>query len=262
MIIENELTRSTNIERLLSIRERSINNFVQAHGLLNETNSLFKDNEILSYSLFSNTRDCGIEINCHLNDALKSFTRNIDSNLWRYMMDKTNMFDVMDSQTKNKFSEGLRNPPAFTKENIASTFENLMSARGYMFEQGIINLFKNLSWNYKSNQPQKIGKKIIMSGMICQWSKTINVGYPSDRLIDLERVILKLDSKQQPANGELLPYASREAIKKTGCYKNDYLEIKGFKNGNAHIVFLRLDIVDKMNSIIAKHYPGALPAPK
>ena len=34
------------------------------------------------------------------------------------------------------------------------------------------------------------------------------------------------------------------------------------KNGNAHVTFKRMDLVDTMNRIIAKHYPGALAAPK
>lgn len=39
----------------------------------------------------------------------------------------------------------------------------------------------------------------------------------------------------------------------------DLFEIKGFLNGNAHITFLRPDLVDRMNQILAKHYPNALP---
>jgi hypothetical protein len=47
-----------------------------------------------------------------------------------------------------------------------------------------------------------------------------------------------------------------------GQVENDYLAIRTFKNGNGHVMFKRPDLVDAMNRIIAKHYPGALPAPK
>ena len=40
------------------------------------------------------------------------------------------------------------------------------------------------------------------------------------------------------------------------------LDIRTFKNGNGHVTFTRPDLVERMNLIIAKHYPGALPAPK
>lgn len=47
-----------------------------------------------------------------------------------------------------------------------------------------------------------------------------------------------------------------------GLRETDYLLIRCFKNNNGHITFKRPDLVEKMNKIIAKHYPGALPAPK
>ncbi|HHJ4492541.1 TPA: DUF4942 domain-containing protein, partial [Citrobacter freundii] len=31
-----------------------------------------------------------------------------------------------------------------------------------------------------------------------------------------------------------------------------------FQKGTAHLAFKRLDLVEKMNDIIAKHYPGLL----
>jgi len=40
------------------------------------------------------------------------------------------------------------------------------------------------------------------------------------------------------------------------------MDIRTFKNGNGHATFTRPDLVERMNLIIAKHYPGALPAPK
>ena len=40
------------------------------------------------------------------------------------------------------------------------------------------------------------------------------------------------------------------------------MSFRVFKNGNAAITFTRLDLVEKLNKIIAKHYPNALPAPK
>ena len=41
---------------------------------------------------------------------------------------------------------------------------------------------------------------------------------------------------------------------------DDYLRIKLFKNGNGHVTFLRPDLVARLNRILAKHCPGALPS--
>ncbi|ONZ24329.1 hypothetical protein A8F44_22135, partial [Burkholderia cenocepacia] len=34
--------------------------------------------------------------------------------------------------------------------------------------------------------------------------------------------------------------------------------LRWFKNGNGHLTFKRADLVDRMNLILAKHYPNAL----
>ncbi|WP_148935528.1 DUF4942 domain-containing protein, partial [Escherichia coli] len=36
--------------------------------------------------------------------------------------------------------------------------------------------------------------------------------------------------------------------------------IKYFKNGSAHITFKRLELIDRINDIIARHFPSVLSA--
>ncbi len=43
-------------------------------------------------------------------------------------------------------------------------------------------------------------------------------------------------------------------------YEDEMFVIKYFQKGTAHIVFKRPELIDKLNNIIARHYPGALPA--
>lgn len=43
-------------------------------------------------------------------------------------------------------------------------------------------------------------------------------------------------------------------------YEDDFFSIRYFQKGTAHLIFKRLDLVEKMNDIIAKHYPGMLAA--
>lgn len=43
-------------------------------------------------------------------------------------------------------------------------------------------------------------------------------------------------------------------------YEDDFFSIRYFQKGAAHLIFKRLDLVVKMNDIIAKRYPGMLAA--
>ncbi|EBM9947747.1 DUF4942 domain-containing protein, partial [Salmonella enterica subsp. enterica serovar Give] len=42
-------------------------------------------------------------------------------------------------------------------------------------------------------------------------------------------------------------------------YEDEMFAIKYFQKGTAHITFKRPELVNKLNDIIARHYPQALP---
>ena len=72
----------------------------------------------------------------------------------------------------------------------------------YLNGGGVINVFKNLSWNYKSNNPCKFGKKIIINSLVKydKWGYSLSWGWQRDRLADLERVLMLLNGKPIPDN--------------------------------------------------------------
>ncbi|EHE7040988.1 DUF4942 domain-containing protein, partial [Salmonella enterica subsp. enterica serovar Newport] len=43
-------------------------------------------------------------------------------------------------------------------------------------------------------------------------------------------------------------------------YEDGMFKIKYFQKGTAHITFKRPELVDRLNDIIARHYPGVLAA--
>ncbi|EFS7176699.1 restriction methylase [Escherichia coli] len=42
-------------------------------------------------------------------------------------------------------------------------------------------------------------------------------------------------------------------------YEDEMFRIKYFKKGSAHITFRKPELVDRINDIIARHYPNVLP---
>ena len=122
-----------------------------------------------------------------------------------------------------------------------------------------------LSWDFKSNSPCKFGKKIIVTGLVkCdRWGFGLNWGWQRDRLADLERMLILLDGKPVPDNRADVTRRLSDHIhenRHSNRYEDEMLVIKYFQKGTAHIVFKRPELVDKLNDIIARHYPGALPA--
>lgn len=44
------------------------------------------------------------------------------------------------------------------------------------------------------------------------------------------------------------------------CYEDEMFSIRYFKKGSAHITFRKPELVDRLNDIIARHYPEMLPS--
>ncbi|WP_436882492.1 DUF4942 domain-containing protein [Enterobacter asburiae] len=199
--------------------------------------------------------------------AMKAITRNLDRSIWRDLMKKSGMLSLMDAAAREQWYNSLEKDdiPAVSEENILSTFEQLHLNKGEVFERGVINVFKGLSWDYKTNSPCKFGKKIIVTGLVKfdRWGFGLNWGWQRDRLADLERMLMLLDGKPVPDNRADVTRRLGDHIhddRHSNRYEDEMFAIKYFQKGTAHISFKRPELVDKLNDIIARHYPRALAA--
>ncbi|CFQ96295.1 MULTISPECIES: DUF4942 domain-containing protein [Yersinia] len=199
--------------------------------------------------------------------AMKVITCNLDRGIWRDLMKKSGMLSLMDAQARDQWYRNLEgdNIPAVSEANILSTFEQLHQSKGDVFERGVINVFKGLSWDFKTNNPCKFGKKIIVTGLVkCdRWGYGLNWGRRRDQLADLERMLFLLDGKPIPDNRGDVKTRLMEHIRGhqgVHSYEDDFFSIRYFQKGTSHLIFKRLDLLEKMNDIIAKHYPGMLAA--
>ncbi|HED2997082.1 TPA: DUF4942 domain-containing protein [Citrobacter freundii] len=199
--------------------------------------------------------------------AMKAITRNIDRSIWKDLMNKSGMLALMDAQARDEWYNSLEKDdiPTVSEENILSTFKQLHQSKGDVFERGAINVFKGLSWDYKSNSPCKFGKKIIVTGLVKydRWGFGLSWGWQRDRLADLERMLMILDGKPVPDNRADVTRRLGDHIhenRHSNRYEDEMFTIKYFQKGTAHITMKRPDLVDKLNDIIAKHYPGMLDA--
>ena len=187
----------------------------------------------------------------------------LDASMWRRAFDLTGFRQLMDAEAVAEFERSLSPaPPEFTDANVRSTFIDLHQRAGEMFRRGVVNVFRGLSDDYRTNanEPFRIGRKVVMSWMIQPgWTGGLQVrhGTGQDRLNDIDRVIKTLDGKTfQPRSFES---AMNGAFKAGNLFEDAYYKARAFKNGNLHLEFLRPDLLDKLNEQIAEHYAdGAL----
>jgi len=264
--------KSISIENLLAQRNAMVERVSQAIAALTEAASLGESSGIsgaLTYRGFDyilggrdHYRGTGL-----LNEgALAEITKRLDASTWQHLLHESGIRTLMDAKARAEWDKKIEecDVPELTRENIGATFGMLYDTRGEIFERGVVNAFRNLSWCYKTNRPFAFGKRIVVRWLRSAVSgKGDSLGWPTprkcDELDDLVRVFSVMDGKPEPDHrqgmAELLGY-----VRANPLVENDYLVVRSFRNGNGHVTFKRPDLVAKMNRILAKHYPAMLPA--
>ncbi|RLX83455.1 DUF4942 domain-containing protein [Escherichia coli] len=196
---------------------------------------------------------------------MDAITRNLDREIWRDLMQRSGMLSLMDAQARDTWYRSLEydNFPEISEANILSTFEQLHQNKDEVFERGVINVFRGLSWNYENNSPCKFGSKIIVNNLVRwdRWGFHLITGQQADRLADLERMLYLFSGKPIPDNRENITIHLDDHIQSVQGkedYEDEMFSIRYFKKGSAHITFRKPELVDRLNDIIARHYPEAL----
>ncbi|MGQ3660239.1 DUF4942 domain-containing protein [Citrobacter braakii] len=265
----NELICSTSIERIVTGRDAAL-------SLIEILIHKLDDISRLTSSIGGDVAEHwamrqGHSFDCWLmqpvDKAMPVITRNIDRSIWRDLMLKSGMLTLMDAEARSQWAKNLEEGdlPAISEANILSTFEQLHYNKQDVFERGIINVFKGLSWDYKTNNPCCFGKKIIINNLVKhdRWGYSLNWGWRRDQLADLERMLYLLDGKTIPDNRHDVSIRFMDFVRDNPhqqVFEDDLFTIRYFQKGSGHITFKRLDLVEKMNDIVAKHFPRALPA--
>ena len=262
-----ELINSTNIERIVTGRDAAL---VQIEQLIQQLNAISQlTNSIGGGSATDWAMKSGHRYDCWLMEkpekAMPVITHNIDRILWRDLMLKSGMLSLMDAQARDQWHQNLEDGdlPIISEANILTTFEQLHQNKAEVFERGIINVFKGLSWDFKTNSPCFFGKKIIINNLVThnRWGYSLTWGFRRDQLADLERMLFLLDGKAIPDNRADISINLMNHIRDNpgkDVYDDTYFSIRYFQKGTAHLTFRRPELVEKMNDIIAKHYPGML----
>ena len=267
---ENELIPSLSIANLLQQREavlilfqEALEKLEQAHALATAARLGFPD-----LSMARVWRGHGLRMTgefANRTTLLETFQACVDAGGWTTLLQDSGMRSIMSASKRKEVDEqlGAEKVPALTREAIRSTFASLHDSRMDMFEQGVLECFRRLSWDYKTNLPQKFGKRMVMTYLTSYGSANMR---QTDQLDDLLRVFHLCDGKPEADHRTGAYRLIADAMQTTSVWpklaENDYISIRLFKNHNGHVTFKRPDLIQRLNRIIGTHYPHALPAPK
>ncbi len=180
--------------------------------------------------------------------------------VWLGILQLTGIVTLMDSQTERAMWKDLsENPLEVTKSNILSVLQDLYERKDEILANSLINVFRSLNRNHKGNAAQRTklsGKRLIID--IC--SPYYGSDTQAAKLTDLDRILHFLDGKTMTTDHrETLGY--KAVYSKDTEIESDYLKVRLFKNGSAHIYFKRKDLIDQCNRLIAYHHEKQLGFP-
>lgn len=179
--------------------------------------------------------------------------RALDANGWNHLMVSTGLRSFMDAKARDEWDTALRRgeAPPLTREAIEGTFAALYEARTDMFERGVITLFRGLSWNYRTNTPICFGKRVILRRN------------STDGIDDLTRAMAILSGTPEPDYRNGAASLTLQARHRGESHaENAFVSWRWYLNGSIHCTFKRIDLIDRLNAILTKHFPGALPCPQ
>jgi len=264
-----EVIPSVAIDRIIALRESGLKQFTEALALLSSARRLFLDacNVKSLYGYDICVKDA-INWESQPQRAQDAIRKTIDGKIWHRLMLETGMYTLMSTRQRDEWDRQVsgENMPEITLDTVLATFNQLHANKNDTFEQGVIDLFKSLSWDYKTNSPCRFGKKIIVSRLMESYSSGRNyLGTPGrSKLDDLTKVFYLLEGRNVPDHRVSEGAKFGEHFEREGfsgaVYEAEYFSMRYYMKGTAHITFKRPELVDRLNDIVARHFPDMLPS--
>lgn len=216
-------------------------------------------------------------------DYARSIEQEIDRHVWVRLFELTNIDTIMDHKTRNDLfsrlhqtryrSETDEEMPALTRENIEATLGWIHGQQEEFFEKGIEAVYRSLSWEHRTNEPTRIGERLIINHAFYtqkrEWQGDAVSLNSHESLHDLERVLCLLDGQPPPTHGTgsrsmgPIPYGQwTDVPSPSGPDGRVLLRLKVFRKGTTHVQILNSKHVDEMNLRMARRFPGAIAPPQ
>jgi len=293
----NEIIPRVTIEQMVGARNQAIELFRVAYGKLTEAQEAVlaarkachpfqpEHGHDHSHDEAGEVKNFWAPLNGMLDEETFRYVseRIIDIDFWHWIIEKGDLYRLMDKQAKDQLrdqlryvpirsrngrdvideKEAARSFPPVTVENVVATIQEFAAQSDFIFKRGVANAFSKLDRRFRSHDGFKVGSRVILDYLIDTYN------WPSqnklETLADIERAFLVVDERNLGRLGEAawrIDQARHEARRgyddknKRGQFEvvTEYFKIRCFRNGNAHLWMQRDDLVEKINKILAEYY--------
>lgn len=215
--------------------------------------------------------DGGFDVRFDEPERLVGFLR---QSFWRRIYTETGMIRLLSTESRQSFEDSLvaankyhpADLPEITEESVLSTLELMAKSAPVELDKRIKELWRICSFNYKTNSPKGIRRRLILNNAIDVWQRSSKywMPYHSQTLQNLEELLWIMMVGAPPAGPAGLRWEAEPTI---GCSERKRLQfsfgewtdvpgpdgkslwrVKGHKVGSVHVELLcDQDVIDEFN---------------
>lgn len=258
--MSSDLAIRETLPTLVRVYQESIEQVTQAYATLEQASVNMKAAFISEGITDFRTTDhygSAIELGTGICNTLKQ-------QAWRCLVDRLEIRRILSVKRRVELDKQLYdNPkllPDITEENVLALLQDSMAKATTYAEEAVKEIFEWLrpchgygTGKLKTNQANQwqLGKKVVVYAVEAGWGRSgkYRVSYGRQKEITaLDNVFHMLDGKG-PVKTHNGPLHDAIADAPEGIGETEYFKFKAHKNGNLHIEFKRMDIVNRINKI-------------
>lgn len=186
---------------------------------------------------------------------------------WGALIDRLGLRNIVSIAAWNQLEKDLKDQqnrwngsryewPEITEEAIENFVTSTAKGMDAAWEEAVREVFDWLrprKWDhdYRSNHVERIGPRVVVPHMVSlAFYGVLHIRYDQDvRLAALERVLSGLAGEGKTQTLHKSRVATAMEVDKVRAGETPWFTWRAFKNGNLHLAFTRLDLIEKMNAI-------------
>jgi hypothetical protein len=259
------LINPVTVAEMVSAYNRAIKLVENGHRILSDGNRDLRDAAKLLVNTFGSGPSFATGAVSEADtEAIK---RQLQRSVWRAIFDKLDIWKIVSLKRSEELRDRLEKgelPPITDEEVLVMVEATLQNAQEFAKEFALEvyewlmpgnKQFSNWEAQYvtnKRNGRDELGKKVILTWMIREGygSHPFQVNYDRhEKLSAMDRLFAILDGAKPP---EISSYQTPSAIAINeagwnGLCETEYFAYRACHNGNLHVVFKRMDLVQKLN---------------
>ncbi len=184
-----------------------------------------------------------------------------NADFWKRALDLTDIYSCLPQPRREQWHKQFRELkcPEFTDANLRATLEQFAADRMLFLAERVDGIFRVLSGNHVTNQPQGFGSRMIIAYCYNSWGST-----SSDRvgsIHDLRCVVAKFTGAEDPhwSSTDAIMRKVRTQTGKWWPIDGGALRLRVYKVGTAHIE-VHPEMAWRLNAVLAHLHPLVIPA--